>query len=537
MSDWRERSADEREAARRERERRRASRSAGPARPATGPGQDEPAEAVEPPVPGSDGHDGEFANAGLYELDHDHDDHNFDDPDNGNEHDADDHDDADDHHPHDDHDPDDDHDADDDHDPHDDHDPDDDHDGDDHEYDDPELDGTEHPSTEHEVASGTRRVSRTAQLRAAKRDARAGGGDHTPRPARGAKGRHSRIGRVISLLALVVAAALIWFLVELFQPFHGAGHGSVKVTIPPGSSSKQVGNLLAQDGVISSGFFFELRATLAGERGSLRSGTYHLQQDMSYGDVLKILTTAPPPVPTTQLTIAEGHTRRQIAALLRAQGIHGNYVAATRHSKLLNPRSYGAPADTPSLEGFLFPDTYQLVKPVKINALINDQLGTFKQKWRNVNLSYARSQHLSPYDVLIIASMIEGEAQTTHDLALVSSVIYNRLRTDMPLGMDSTIRYSTGNYSTPLTSSQLSTPGPYNTRLNKGLPPTPINNPGLAQIEAAAHPARTNYVFFITKACGNGSLAFATTYQQFLVLDQQYNAARAKQGGRSPTHC
>jgi UPF0755 protein len=408
---------------------------------------------------------------------------------------------------------------------------------DDEQHQEEEEDQDEEEEEDHEVASGTRRITRIAHLRRAPRGARAERGDRPLRQRAGAKRKHSRAGRIASLLALLAGVALIWFLVELFQPFHGAGHGSVTVTVPPHSGSSEVGGLLERDGVISSSFFFELRATLAGERGSLRSGTYHLQQDMSYGDVLKILTTPPPPIPTTELTIVDGHTRRQIDALLRSQGVRGSYLAATRHSPLLNPHAYGAPRATPSLEGFLFPDTYQLVKPVNINQLVADQLGTFKLKWRGVDLRYAGSQHLSPYDVLIIASMIEGEAQTRHDLALVSSVIYNRLRSETPLGMDSTIRYATGNYSGPLTASQLNISSPYNTRLNKGLPPTPISNPGLAQIQAAAHPARTDYMFFVTKACGNGSLAFASTYQQFLTLDQQYNAARARLGGRSPSRC
>ena len=135
----------------------------------------------------------------------------------------------------------------------------------------------------------------------------------------------------------LLAAALAWFLIELFQPFGTSPHGHVKVVIPPNSSSSDVGKLLHADGVISSSFFFELRATLAGDRSDLRSGTYHLQEGMSYSSVLKKLTTAPPPIPTTKLTITDGHSRAQVAALLRAQRIKGNYVALTRHSKLLNP--------------------------------------------------------------------------------------------------------------------------------------------------------------------------------------------------------
>jgi uncharacterized YceG family protein len=119
----------------------------------------------------------------------------------------------------------------------------------------------------------------------------------------------------------------------------------------------------------------------------------------------------------------------------------------------------------------------------------------------------------------------------------VASVIYNRLAAGMPLQIDATTRYATGNYTSPLTVSQLSSPSPYNTRIHKGLPPTPIDNPGLASIEAAAHPAHTNYLYFVVKPCGGGEHAFASSYAQFLGYVRQYQKARALAGGRSPAHC
>lgn len=339
------------------------------------------------------------------------------------------------------------------------------------------------------------------------------------------------------MLALILAAVVAWFLVELFQPLHGTGSGSVVVVIPPHSSAGAVGDRLARDGVIDSSFFFQLRATLAGERGALRAGTYHLKHGMTYGAVLAILTKPPPPVPVTELTIIPGRTRRQIDSLLRSQGVSGSYYDATRRSVLLNPTIYGAPRRTDSLEGFLFPDTYQLREPVNIATLVADQLTRFKQEFASINLRYAGSRHLTPYDVLIVASMIEGEAQTARDRTLVSSIIYNRLRLGMPLQIDATTRYATGNYSSPLTGAQLSSPSPYNTRIHKGLPPTPIDNPGMAALQAAAHPARTNYLFFVVEPCGNGAEFFASNYKEFLRDAQRYQAARSARGGRSPAHC
>ena len=154
-----------------------------------------------------------------------------------------------------------------------------------------------------------------------------------------------------------------------------------------------------------------------------------------------------------------------------------------------------------------------------------------------MNLSYARSKHLTPFDVLTIASMVQGEAQTLHDMPLIASVIYNRLRDGMLLGIDATTRYATGNFTTPLTNAQLHSPSPYNTRVHPGLPLGPINSPGMSAIEAAAHPARTNYLYFVAKPCGNGASAFASNYAQFQREAQAYQAARAARGGKSPTHC
>ncbi len=222
-------------------------------------------------------------------------------------------------------------------------------------------------------------------------------------------------GRLLALLALGLAGAVIWFMFELYQPFHGAPHGSITVTIPPHATSRQIGNELATDGVVASGFFFDLRATLAGERGDMRAGTYNLQQDMTYSAALKILTTPPPPAKVTNITIIEGRTRAQIDALLRSQGVQGSYVVDSRHSPLINPAAYGAPRNTPDLEGFLFPDTYQLVEPISVPKLVADQLKEFRQQFADVNLGYARSKHLTPYDVLISASMVQAEAATAHD--------------------------------------------------------------------------------------------------------------------------
>ncbi|MEA2252872.1 MAG: hypothetical protein QOG70_3114, partial [Solirubrobacteraceae bacterium] len=211
---------------------------------------------------------------------------------------------------------------------------------------------------------------------------------------------------------------------------------------------------------------------------------------------------------------------------------------ASARSTALRPASYGAPPGTRSLEGFLFPDTYELRRSdATATQLVADQLATFKRQFAKVDLSQARKRNLSGYDVLTIASMIEREALVPKDRRLIAAVIYNRLRQGMALGIDATLRYRLGNWTRPLRVSELNSGSAYNTRKHKGLPPTPIGNPGLASIQAAANPASVGFLFYVVKPCGNGAHAFSSTDAQFQRDVAAYNRARAKRGGKDPSRC
>ncbi len=291
------------------------------------------------------------------------------------------------------------------------------------------------------------------------------------------------------LLGVVVAVglALAWFLLSVFQPFHGDGQGRVSVVIPRGATVTQAGDLLADRGVVSSAFFFKLRAKLDGP-DDIKSGTYRLPKDISYGAAFDALAAGPPKAKTTDVTITEGRTIGEVNRLLKKTSLRGSYSAATRRSRVLRPQQYGAPRSVRTREGFLFPATYQVRIGAPTSDLVTKQLQTFRKKFATVNLAYARSKKLTAYDVLIIASMIEREAAVAKDRPLIASVIYNRLHQSIPLGIDATIRYRLDNWTRPLRVSELQTAGPYNTRTHQGLPPTPIGKPGLASIRAAANP-------------------------------------------------
>jgi UPF0755 protein len=331
-----------------------------------------------------------------------------------------------------------------------------------------------------------------------------------------------------------VGALVAWFLVAFFQPppfDPGKGSGTVAITVPEGATADDITNLLTDNSVISNGTLFKLRLKLAGESDSIQSGRYVLAHDMSYGDAISTLTGSGDKV---TVTIPEGESRDQIAPQVKEIGIDGDYLAASKSFQGFDPAKYGA-KNPSSLEGFLFPATYQLDRGSDVNALVSQQLDAFQQNLAGVNMKYAQTKNLTPYDVLTVASMIDKEVAVDKERPLVAAVIYNRLHKGMPLAIDATTRYEFHNYTNELTQSQLASPSPYNTRIHSGLPPTPIGNPGLASIKAAARPANVNYLYYVVKpgTCEHNFTASAAEFNKFAA---EYQQALQAQGG-SPTSC
>ena len=230
-----------------------------------------------------------------------------------------------------------------------------------------------------------------------------------------------------------------------------------------------------------------------------------------------------------RVVFPEGFTRLKMAA--RTQTVAKIARRESHRSVKLSGRTYLAATAKPrtipgfgrekSLEGFLFPDTYDFDRTSTSAQLVNEQLQEFDANWRTLNLSYARSKNLTPYDVLTIASMIEGEAQVPSERPLVAAVIYNRLHDHMTLGIDATLRYGLHIPPTKSLGPYLESTNPYNTRKFPGLPPTPINNPGLASLQAAAHPAHVDYLYFVRKP-DHRHHYFTSSYQDFLQHEAEY---------------
>ena len=387
------------------------------------------------------------------------------------------------------------------------------------------------------------RVSRQPRTAPPRRTAPPAG---RPAPTRGsgrrdlppASRRGSYAGRRILALVVVIAVGIVVFAgVKTFQPFHGAGTGAVRVHIPAGSGVGGIATLLADRGVIASKTFFQLNATLTGRRGGLRPGDYTLAHDMRYGTVLDALSKGPRAkvIKTFKVVVPEGLSIREVAARVKQAGITGDYVkAAHAPAALRRARALGLPRSVTTTEGFLFPATYDVPQGSTAAEFVAQQLRAFRDNFASVDLGVAKRKNLTPYDVVIIASMIEREVRLARERPLVSAVIYNRLHDGMPLGIDATTRYEFNNWTAPLLESQLHSDSGYNTRLHRGLPPTPIGNPGLSSLQAAARPAKADYLYYVVKpgTCGH---AFSSTAAQADADTAAYNAARDANGGKSPT--
>jgi UPF0755 protein len=324
------------------------------------------------------------------------------------------------------------------------------------------------------------------------------------------------MGLLLALVGLVVFQALQWSAAREPKPVPPGQQ--VTITVSDGEGSVEIGRNLREAGVVDSVNRFRDVAQERGLDSLLKPGTYKLVTGMSIDEVLDIL--AKGPSTGIPLTIPEGFTVAQIAAKLAAteQFTKAEVTQALQSKDLIvNHR----PKGEDSLEGLLFPDTYGIEPDDTAIAVVQEMLDQLEIVLSRYQLSTA-PQNLSPYQLLIVASMIEREAKVDGDRSKIAAVIYNRLAAGKRLEIDATVEYATGH--SELTSKDLASRSPYNTYTSDGLPPTPIAAPGEASIKAALQPADGDWIYYVlaTKA---GEHAFTRSYDEFLKLKAQ---ARAK---------
>jgi peptidoglycan lytic transglycosylase G len=351
-------------------------------------------------------------------------------------------------------------------------------------------------------------------------------------PAAQARGPDDRRGRRIRLVVVLVLFFLVAGTVYVaFAKYRGcrdapvATGSTMRVEVPEGATGRDVVAELHDQGLIRcDGFVGNLLLRGTGKAGQILAGTYEFRVGMTLDEIIAVLTTPPPKVPTVRLTVPEGLRiastypgERSISSVVQERaGIPAKaFVRAT--GDLHQHRSAYLPRGATTLEGFLFPDTYQLVNEgLTADAVVERMLDQFDTVAGEIDLTGgAKALGLSPYEVVIVASMIEREAQVEGDRAKIASVIYNRLARGMTLGIDATLLYDDPTPDGHLTAPDLEKDTPYNTRINAGLPPTPIASPGEASLEAALHPATTDYLYYVLcPPDGRGVHRFARTLQE-----------------------
>jgi UPF0755 protein len=292
---------------------------------------------------------------------------------------------------------------------------------------------------------------------------------------------------------------------------------TVRVVIKPSMTATEIARVLEAQGVIESSAAFVDLVKSRGTDSKLHPGIYQFSQGQ---ELLKVVDKLERGEGSSsfKVTIPEGMAASQVATLLTAEGtLNGaTYLSLSgRPDKFVVPKVGGASPNVNTLEGLLFPSTYYLLDGDGPTELIGAQLAAFESKTASLPWTKAQALGLTPYEIVIVASLIEKEARVAEERSKVAAVIYNRLEKKMTLGIDATVRYATGKWTGALTTKDFEVDSPYNTRKVKGLPPTPIASPGVAAIRAALEPAKVDYLYYVLKG-SDGSHFFTASYDEFL---------------------
>jgi UPF0755 protein len=333
--------------------------------------------------------------------------------------------------------------------------------------------------------------------------------------------RHDRPRRVSLLLLFLVMGGLVAALVmasRYYEGCQGAADGPVRdvsFTVDRGSTAEMVVERLAVERVIPcGGFLGNLLMRGTGKSEEIRAGTYSLTTGMTLEEAVVVLTTPPKEIPTAELLVPPGYRVTQIAdAIEGSLGIPAKEILS-RIDEGQFDRPPALPDEAP-LEGFLWPETYRIPTRDDADTVIQRLLDQFTRETEGLAWENAEALGVTPYEIVVIASMIEKEAGVQRDRPLIAGVIYNRLAEGMTLGIDATLLYDDPTPDGELSTADLETDGPYNTRMRTGLPPTPIASPYLWSLRAALEPADTPFFYYVL--CGaDGGHRFAVTYDEHL---------------------
>lgn len=301
--------------------------------------------------------------------------------------------------------------------------------------------------------------------------------------------------------------------------FEGPGSGSVSITVRSGDSLTTVGNTLKAAKVVASVDAFVEAASANPDSQSLQPGSYIMKREMKAAEALSLILSRDTRQ-SNAVTIREGLQAREIVSRFTKQS---RLNRKQLESALRQTESLGLPPYAKGrVEGFLFPASYEVGENQSALQVWQTMVKTFRQKVAPLEIeSGARSLNLSAYQIVTIASLVQAESHP-RDYRKVARVVLNRLKEGMPLQFDSTVNYGLGKSHVILSTAQLQTDTPFNTYIHPGLPPTPINNPGLEAINAALHPANGDWLFFVTVNLKTQETKFSRSYSEFLRNKEEF---------------
>lgn len=321
-------------------------------------------------------------------------------------------------------------------------------------------------------------------------------------------------------LFLIAGLGLTWL---LFSPVvSGSSNDSFSLKIKRGMSFDTIVGLMLDRGILKSDQKVRIVAKVLGYRSKIKAGKYEIAGGISSYELLKQLVLGK--VTNELITIPEGKTARQIAALLQDR----IEIDSSRFMQLVNDANYiqKLGVEAPTLEGFLFPDTYNFYWGMNEEQVIRIMVDQFKASFSDTLLSRAAESDLSVLELITLASIIEGESVVDSERRIISAVYRNRLKRGMRLQADPTIQYIVKDGPRRLLNRDLRIDSPYNTYLYPGLPPGPINNPGLASIRASLYPAEVDYLYFV--ANGDGSHTFSRSLREHLRAKARFDRHRKR---------
>jgi UPF0755 protein len=298
-----------------------------------------------------------------------------------------------------------------------------------------------------------------------------------------------------------------------------AGQPPVNITIPTGSSVSAVGDILAKNGIVGDPVVFQAYVRIHGFASKLEAGHYQVPGGADMAEVVALISHSRGS--EVSVTIPEGYDSTQIGNLMGAKGLFSReaYLAAVQQGTVNQDFVAGRPAGA-GLEGFLFPDTYFFAPKAAPFDVVTAQVARFGEVITPDLRAHAADHQLTLFQAVTLASIVEREAKFDEDRGQIAAVFYNRLAAGMPLEADATILYARGRTSGSITQADKAVNSPYNTYLNKGVPPGPICNPGRASIVAALTPPSNDFLYYLTDKDGHAH--FSKTYAEHQAQAVQY---------------